>query len=46
MMVANIPTASGAPPGDALKWLADAVRANPGDARTHLTLIARQSAPG
>lgn len=41
MLLADIPGDDGAPAADATQRLADAVRANPGTARTHLALIAR-----
>jgi len=40
-MLADIPGASGAPPTDAIQRLAEAVRANPSAAKTHLALIGR-----
>lgn len=46
LMLADIPSANGAPSPDALKWLADAVRADPGNPRTHIALIARQISLG
>ena len=41
MLLAEIPGDSGAPAEDATQRLAEAVRANPGTARTHLALIGR-----
>jgi putative PEP-CTERM system TPR-repeat lipoprotein len=42
LLLADIPSAGGAPAADALQQLANAVRANPADPRTHLALISRQ----
>lgn len=44
ILLADIPTAGGAPAADAAQRLAEAVRANPGSARTHLALIGRHLA--
>jgi len=44
MLLADIPTAGGAPAADSAQRLAEAVRANPGSARTHLALIGRHLA--
>jgi putative PEP-CTERM system TPR-repeat lipoprotein len=44
MLLADIPTADGAPAADATQLLAQAVRANPGAAQTHMALIARHLA--
>ncbi|MEO7010533.1 MAG: XrtA/PEP-CTERM system TPR-repeat protein PrsT [Caldimonas sp.] len=46
MMLADIPTASGAPPDDALKRLGDAVRADPTAPRPRLALIGRHMKMG
>lgn len=42
IMLASVPSADGSTSPDALKWLTEAVRANPSDAKAHLALISRQ----
>lgn len=41
VMLASVPSADGSAAPDVLKWLAEAVRANPSDAKAHLALISR-----